>query len=194
MDSKLEKKVYPHPLQHPLLILQDIQHQTQQTTPKHLPLPAQNHDFTGIHFSVGQYHLIIANPAITEVLNAKMHMKPSHVPGAKPWLNGLISLRGQLLPIIDLKRYLIGETTPQATTNRIIVIISEQSLYGILVEKIIGIKHFDFAQQISKGPRFEGKTPDCLSGVFFANNQYLGVLSVDKLSQDPDFKNAAHAQ
>ncbi len=192
MDSTLEKRVYPHPLQHPLLILQDIQHQAQQMSPKRLPLSIQNHDFTGIHFTVGSYQLIVTNSAITEILNAKMHIKPSHVPGAKPWLNGLISLRGQLLPIVDLTRYLIDKTTPQATANRIIVIDPGQSLYGLLVEKIIGIKHFDFNQQISKGPRFEGKTPDCLSGVFFADEQYLGVFDVDKLSQDPDFKNAAH--
>ncbi len=63
---------------------------------------------------------LVAREEAREVLGVPAPL--TRVPGAKSWILGLANVRGQLLPIIDLRAYLGAGATPASRTARIIVV------------------------------------------------------------------------
>ena len=61
-------------------------------------------EWVGIGFRLADEQFIVARDDIREVLMVPALI--ARVPGAKPWIRGLANVRGQLLPIIDLKSFL----------------------------------------------------------------------------------------
>src|ERR1700758_2644588 len=53
---------------------------------------------------------LVARGESREVLGVPAAM--TRVPGAKGWIKGIANVRGQLLPIIDLRQFLGSGTTP----------------------------------------------------------------------------------
>jgi twitching motility protein PilI len=46
----------------------------------------------------------------------------TRVPGAKAWVKGLANVRGQLLPVLDLRQFLGSGVTPLTRNTRVIVV------------------------------------------------------------------------
>ena len=63
---------------------------------------------------------LVAREETREVLGVPASM--TRVPGAKAWIKGLANVRGQLLPIIDLRQFLGSGTTPITRNTRIMVV------------------------------------------------------------------------
>ena len=54
------------------------------------------------------------HPGFDEVVEILPMPQVTPVPGAQPWLLGVANIRGNLLPIVDLKQFLEGERTVHA--------------------------------------------------------------------------------
>ena len=63
---------------------------------------------------------LVAREETREVLGVPTAL--TRVPGAKTWIKGLANVRGQLLPIIDLRQFLGSGVTPMTRNTRIIVV------------------------------------------------------------------------
>ena len=59
---------------------------------------------------------LVAREEAREVLGVPAPL--TRVPGAKSWILGLANVRGQLLPIIDLRAYLGSGPTPDVAQHR----------------------------------------------------------------------------
>jgi purine-binding chemotaxis protein CheW len=61
----------------------------------------------------------------------------------KKWIKGVINLRGEVTPVVDL-RIRFAEDKPNFSEDTVIIIVktSENKLIGIIVDKIIYIKTF----------------------------------------------------
>ncbi|NIW97783.1 MAG: chemotaxis protein CheW, partial [Phycisphaerae bacterium] len=66
----------------------------------------------------------------------------TRIPSAKPWLMGIANLRGTVITIVDLAHFLERNPILPAKTNRIIVARSGDWHYGLLVDEVIGMRHF----------------------------------------------------
>ena len=66
----------------------------------------------------------------------------TRVPGAKPWIKGLANVRGQLLPIIDLRQFLGSGVTPVTRNTRIVVVNHREIPAGLLVDEVLGFRRF----------------------------------------------------
>ena len=67
---------------------------------------------------------LVAREEAREVLGVPAPL--TRVPGAKSWILGLANVRGQLLPIIDLRAYLGSGPTPASRSARVIVVESSR--------------------------------------------------------------------
>jgi purine-binding chemotaxis protein CheW len=67
---------------------------------------------------------IIKLPLITEV------------PRTEPVILGILSLRGTIAPVVDLRRRLNLETTPQTRKSRVLIVQSVDGLAGLLVDEV----------------------------------------------------------
>ena len=73
------------------------------------------------------------------------------VPGAKDWVAGLANLRGQLLPIVDLRQFLGAGSSRNSRTARVLVAESDELLVGIVVDEVFGFRRFnetEFSEEV----------------------------------------------
>ena len=126
----------------PFLWLQNIE-QLARERAKGLPRQQKVQEtWRGIAFRVGKVHLVTPLTEIRAILDPKTLATPAKVPGAKPWVRGLANIRGQLWPIIDLQACLGGKATQQENISRLLIINQAGVSAAILVDEVIGIKHF----------------------------------------------------
>src|ERR1700747_21140 len=72
--------------------------------------------------------------------------------GAKPWIKGLANVRGQLLPIIDLRHFLGSGITPITRNTRIVVAHHREIPAGLLVDEVLGFRRFAENELHSEAP------------------------------------------
>ena len=87
----------------------------------------------------GPWRLSLTMDQVAEIMPVPRYTR---VPGVQTWLLGIANLRGRVITIIDLNHFLRGEASRQTGTSRIIVVRSEDWLYGLLVDEVIGMRHF----------------------------------------------------
>lgn len=86
-----------------------------------------------------RYSLDLAH--IREVISLK-ELTP--IPGAPPFVLGVINLRGQIISVINLKKFFDLPDTEATSSNRVIILESEDMEFGILSDQILGIKAIPF--------------------------------------------------
>lgn len=117
-----------------------------QTLPQTLDIRT---NWEGIVFSVGRIRFVAPLDEIREILNYPPNI--TGVPGTKNWVKGVANIRGDLLPIIDLKAYLgEGQTLP-GRRNRVLVVDSGGLKTGLLVGEMVGMRHFSEADRHRDG-------------------------------------------
>ena len=61
----------------------------------------------------------------------------------KPWLSGVASIRGKLVPLIDFAAFLGGQLSAIPIAQRVLVIDIAGNEIGLVVDHVVGVKHFD---------------------------------------------------
>jgi chemotaxis-related protein WspB len=73
-----------------------------------------------------------------------------HAPATPPWVRGLFSYRGKLIPLVDVARLLNLPVAPDRMTNRVMVVRCESDdgmlwSFGLWIDALIDIDRIDFA-------------------------------------------------
>ena len=73
----------------------------------------------GVGYRIGSHRLASGFDEVVEILP----LPPvTPVPGAQPWMLGVANIRGNLLPIVDLKQFLEGERTVLHEGQRVLIV------------------------------------------------------------------------
>ena len=78
-----------------------------------------------------------------DISNVQTIIKPQPacpVPHTADFLIGLINLRGQVVPVVDLRKRLSFPTAETCKDTRVIIVSVRNELAGILVDAVIGVK------------------------------------------------------
>ena len=109
-----------------------------------------------------------------------------YIPNAPYYVEGIINLRGEIIPIIDLhKRFKIQATVSESDENSIdggfIILKIEGSQIGIIidkVERVVSVK----AEDVKEPPQMlSGIGSEYIEGVIREENGYLIMLNIRKL-------------
>ena len=153
-----------------------------------------NDTWSGIGFQIASDKFLIESAYIQEVIDANIQKHLSSMPGAKPWLLGLISFRGQPTPVIDLKYFLSNEKSKINASSRLIVIKNGNYVSGLLLEEIYGLKQFSLnadAETQESIKLFSEKSQEYIENTFSNNNELFGIFSIPRLINNKEFANAA---
>ncbi len=93
---------------------------------------AAGREWVGVALRMAGDLYLVAREETREVLGVPSSM--TRVPGAKPWIKGIANVRGQLLPIIDLRQFLGSGTTPVSRNTRIVVVNHREIPAGLIVD------------------------------------------------------------
>src|SRR5690606_32059577 len=97
---------------------------------------AAGREWVGIALRMAGETFLVAREETREVLG--MPASLTRVPGAKSWVKGLANVRGQLLPIIDLRQFLGSGVTPLTRNTRVIVVNHREIPAGLVVDEVLG--------------------------------------------------------
>lgn len=114
---------------------------------------------------------------VQEVINAG-HITPVHQ-AAKPFIVGIINLRGRIVTIIDLAAKLGLEKTKIRKDTGVFILESGNEFIGILVDKISDVLQIN-GDLIAPAPgNIQGVSGRFFDGVYQAENKLIALLSPD---------------
>lgn len=147
-------------------------------------------EWTGLAFDIADRHYLAPRADVREVLEPPTLTR---VPGAKPWLLGVANVRGDLLPIVDLPRFLGREASVRTETSRVIVLNDRGFAAGFLVDAVGGFRGFAPEEQrheLVDGSSDDADPADFILGAFVRDGTAWHVFSLRKLAADPEFRDA----
>jgi purine-binding chemotaxis protein CheW len=105
-------------------------------------------------------------------------MPATPVPGSPNYLEGVINLRGKIIPVLDLRTKLDMEKVPPTDASCIIILFVKQRSLGVVVDTVLEVLK---AEQISESPKYGGTVPDyAVTGIIDAKEPVI-LLDIDKV-------------
>ena len=154
-------------------------------------LPEQNLGagaWSGIAFKVAEANLV---SQIQDILEILVFPPLTGIPGAQSWVLGIANVRGNLIPIIDLRGYLGGEKTPIKKSSRVLVVRQQEGGVGLLIDEIQGQRHF-IDEELSDDGHFENHMASpFISREYIKGDVHWGAFDAARLISNSDFMRAA---
>jgi twitching motility protein PilI len=172
----------------PYELLRAMEERAARVASQHGEAPASR-DWVGIGFRLDDAHFLAPRDDVREIVACPSSL--ARVPGAKSWIAGLISIRGQLLTVIDLKGYLGGGATRLSRDSRILVINHRELGAGLLVDEVLGFRRFPEAARIDAPDETTLRCGRYLAGAFAQADTAWPVFSFAALSESSSFLRAA---
>jgi purine-binding chemotaxis protein CheW len=103
------------------------------------------------------------------------------LPGVPPYIFGVINMRGQIIPVIDLKKLFNLPEQGLTELNKVIILHNDRMEFGILADLVHGTQDVE-TEEIRKAPQtLKGIGHEYLLGV---TKERLIVLNAERLLTD----------
>jgi twitching motility protein PilI len=142
----------------------------------------------GVGYRIGHKRLASGFNEVVEILPMP---QVTPVPGAQPWLLGVANIRGNLLPIVDLKQFLEGERTVLHEGQRVLVVRQPGGNVAVTIDELFGQRSFVEEQKIEAEPFADGRYAHFVERAYRLGDHEWGVFSLDRLARTPEFRQAA---
>lgn len=172
----------------PVAILRDIEESCRGCAVG-LPRKAEvSNEWSGIAFRLDGNSLLVPMNQVVEILDYPVL---SAVPLTQPWVRGIANIRGNLLPVIDLNGYL-GNEMAQVTDKTRVLVIDYEGLYsGLVVDEVMGLKHFLDEEYTEDGVEVGALLQPYTGYGYRRDGQVWGVFSLFALADSQQFLQAA---
>ena len=142
----------------------------------------------GIGFRVATRYLVSSLAEVNEIL---AFPQVAHVPGTRRWLLGVASVRGNLVPLVDLKQFLTGEVSLIAESSRVLVVRQSGGSVGLLVDEVVGQRNFSTEQRVELAPREDDPFARFVFENYSLGDVQWGQFSMVALVRATEFLQAA---
>jgi len=146
-------------------------------------------EWVGVALRMAGDLYLVAREETREVLGVPA--STTRVPGAKSWIRGLANVRGQLLPIVDLRQFLGSGVTPITRNTRVVVVNHREIPAGLLVDEVLGFRRFAEGEFTGDAPPTVARCERYLAGAFRRGAEQWPVLSLRQLPESASFSEAA---
>jgi twitching motility protein PilI len=147
----------------------------------------------GVGYRIGARRLASGFDEVREILPLP---QVTPVPGAQPWMLGVANVRGNLLPIVDLKQFLEGERTVLHESQRVLLVRQPGGDVAVLIDELYGQRSFTeqqliAAEQVAIEQLAEGRYAHFIDRAYRLGDHPWGVFSLERLARTPEFRQAA---
>jgi twitching motility protein PilI len=150
---------------------------------------ANDREWVGVAFRLSAENFLVAREETREVLGLPAVL--TRVPGAKPWIRGVANVRGQLLPVVDLRAFLGGGITNTSRSTRVLVANHREVPAGLLVDEVLGFRRFADGEFSGTVPPTIVRCERYLAGAFRRSAESWPVFSLRTLLESAEFLQAA---
>ena len=134
--------------------------------------------FEVVEFELGHEHYAIETSSIREVYPLK---ELTSLPCTPPFVLGIINVRGQILSVLDLKKFFRLPERSLTDLNKVIILHSERMEFGILADTILGVRSIPRGDIQSSLPTLSDLRSEYLHGV---TAERLILLDAEKILTD----------
>ena len=146
-------------------------------------------EWVGIAFRLGGEGFLLAREETREVMAYPTIV--TRVPGAKLWIRGLANVRGQLLPIVDLRAFLGSGTTNVTRATRVLIANHREIPAGLVVDEVMGFRRFAESEFTTELPPTLIRCERYLAGAFKRGAEVWPVFGNRSLLESQQFLQAA---
>jgi purine-binding chemotaxis protein CheW len=145
--------------------------------------PAQSKDLEQtlevVEFGLAKETYAVEHAFVREVLRLE-DLTP--LPCTPPFIRGVISVRGQILPVIDIKKFFDLPDEGITDLHRVLVVHGEGIELGILADTVASVRSIEVARVQPALPTLTGVRAAYLKGV---SDDRIVILDVSKILSDP---------
>lgn len=118
---------------------------------------------------------------VEDVVEVLRMVAPAPLPGAPPWVSGVINLRGRVIPLIDLRSRLGAPIPEPDLSTPIIVVDAGRGTAGLVVDEVVEVLALPDDAVAVPGPETAAAT--AVSGVARDGNRLILVLDWGRLCE-----------
>ena len=128
-----------------------------------------------------------------DILRIKEIIRPikmTTVPNSPPFIEGVINLRGSVIPVIDLRKRFAVATIVDGRSTRMVICLVFGRLFALVVDEVVEV-HSYVREELQPAPKFfQGQETDIFLGVAHRADDLLMILDLERflsLSRLTDF-------
>ncbi len=134
--------------------------------------------FQLVTFGIGEETFGIEILKVQEIIRM---VEMTHVPNTPAFVEGVINLRGRIIPVIDLRLRLGFQAREHDTKTRIIVIEINQVTAGFVVDAVFEVLRIPADSIEPPPPVIAGLDAEYISGAGSVKNRLLMLLDLERL-------------
>ena len=138
-----------------------------------------------VTFSIGEEEFGVDILKVQEIIRT---MEITRVPRAEIFVEGVINLRGKVIPIIDLRRRFGLQSKAHDKHTRIIVIEINTMIVGFVVDSVSEVLRIPTSTVEPPPPVVAGLESEYISGVGKLEDRLLILLDLDRLLSRADIE------
>lgn len=119
-----------------------------------------------------------------DIMRIKEIIRPQKltpVPKAPPFIEGVINLRGAVVPVVDLRKRFDLPHTGQERSTRIMICALTGKIIGLMVDEVAEVRRYT-RQEIQPAPQFlRGRGAEFFLGVCRRNDQLMMLLDLERI-------------
>jgi len=127
-------------------------------------------------FSISGEECGIELSKVSEIIRPQ---KTTPFPGVPKYINGIINLRGAVMPLMDIRKRLGVKAFPKK--ERVIIVSIHNEKIGLLVDSVNEITNIDDNNIASPPAIFRGIKPEYLKGIGKIPERLIILLNLDNL-------------
>ncbi len=141
---------------------------------------------TGPAELAGKYVILTVGPETYGVNVAAVQsiipMSPiTRVPGTSGWVEGVINLRGNVIPVVDLGRRMGQPEAAPGTRGRILVVEHEKGQVGLMVDQVTEVQSLEAGQIEPPSSLVRTQDNEFVLGVARDGDRLILLLDVRKI-------------
>lgn len=151
-------------------------------------MQSQENESLAGQFVVFLFDKLICALSIKEVVEIIRIQPMTEVIGEKSYIAGMINLRGNIIPVVQLSKRYNMPTIPFNKKTRIIIVRNDHDEIGLLVDEVTMVTHIEEENLEPPLEMFNAIERDCFKGFAKVNEQLIGILNLEKVLYPDEMK------
>jgi chemotaxis protein histidine kinase CheA len=131
-------------------------------------------------FTVDNILFAIQLKYINEVVN---HYSITKVPNVEEYIAGVINLRGNIIPLLDLQKKFLLPVQEIQNTKQALILSTNKGQLGIMVDKVIGVETLNIKNMLSLDTLVFNIDQSLFSGVIRNKENLILVINLEEISK-----------
>jgi purine-binding chemotaxis protein CheW len=139
---------------------------------------APDHLLELLTFSISNEEFAFRVPEVEEIIR---YQRITRVPAVAEYVRGITSLRGKIIPVLDLKKRLVlkreGSEMPQQTGGgKILILAGPKGLIGATIDKVLGVLRFTEGSILPPPGHLSDDELRFIEGVVILEKRFISII------------------